>query len=678
MSRCSATAHTALACFFLFCLDYSQAQTCLTPPSGMVAWYPGDGNATDFLGVNNGAFQNGATYVSGKVGPAFAFNGADQFVALPANFLPYPVAGGQSSAALSVDAWFQTIAGGVILGQQGGLEAPAEPNGSVPAIYVGADGMLYAELFWGGTVNPVSSTPRKVNDGQFHHVAVTYDGATEQVYLDGVLLNSVPFTQTGYAPNYHYQIGTGYTRNWPAGNGGYYYFQGLIDEVEFFGRALSIAEVQAIFNAGSAGKCKNFPISCAAPPQGMTAWFTGDGTADDLLGLHNAAFQNAAFAPGKVGQAFSLNGSQFVALPANFLSYPGPAQTSVAPVSVDAWFQTAGAGVILGQQGGLAPPDVPNGAVPAIYVGTDGVLYAELFWGGAVAPLSSAPRTVNDGVFHHVAVTYDGTAETLYLDGALVGSAPFTQTGYASAYQYQLGAGYTANWPAANGGYFYFQGLIDEVEFFSRALSLGEVQDIFAAGSTGKCKSFAPVAKCRNMAVPAGPGGSAAASIDDGSFSPVPGRTITLSQAPPGPYSLGDTLVTLTATDSAAAASQCTGTVTVFSPGLLPCGSPLATPSVLWPPNGKMVPVTVGFGGSGDCPAASCKILSVYSNEGNRVDWVITGDLTVNLRAARSGGGDGRVYTIVVQCADASGGLSTGTVTVMVPHDQGKHGGGKQ
>ena len=53
------------------------------------------------------------------------------------------------------------------------------------------------------------------------------------------------------------------------------------------------------------------------------------------------------------------------------------------------------------------------------------------------------------------------------------------------------------------------------------------------------------------------------------------------------------------------------------------------------------------------------------------VDWLITGDLTLELRAERSGRSkEGRVYTITVQCADASGNSSTAEVTVTVPHDQ--------
>ena len=250
MTRSIARICIALVCFF-FWLGSSQAQSCITPPPGIVSWYPGDGNANDFLGARNGALQNGAAFAAGKVGLAFSLNGVNQFVALPANLLPYPAQGSDSTAPLSVDAWFRTTAGGVILGQQANVSPPAIPNGAVPAVYVGTDGMLYVELFWGGVVAPFSSAPRKVNDGVFHHVAVTFDGTLEQVYLDGVLIGSASFRQVGYAANYQYQIGTGFTQNWPAGNGGYS-ASGMVN----FTRALAHVEFAAT-PSGSPRFCAN-------------------------------------------------------------------------------------------------------------------------------------------------------------------------------------------------------------------------------------------------------------------------------------------------------------------------------------------------------------------------------------------------------------------------------------
>jgi predicted permease len=64
------------------------------------------------------------------------------------------------------------------------------------------------------------------------------------------------------------------------------------------------------------------------------------------------------------------------------------------------------------------------------------------------------------------------------------------------------------------------------------------------------------------VTVPAGSNGTANASVDNGSYDPD-GDSITLTQSPAGPYPKGNTLVTLTVTDSKGASRQCTGMVTV-------------------------------------------------------------------------------------------------------------------
>ena len=98
-----------------------------------------------------------------------------------------------------------------------------------------------------------------------------------------------------------------------------------------------------------------------------------------------------------------------------------------------------------------------------------------------------------------------------------------------------------------------------------------------------------------------------------------------------------------------------------------------ATPNVLWPPNHKMIPVTITAAALDNCSASPMsKILSVSVNEpinGARSDWEITGDLSLNLRAGRSGNASGRIYTITVQCTDDNGNSSIGNVYVTVPHD---------
>jgi len=104
-----------------------------------------------------------------------------------------------------------------------------------------------------------------------------------------------------------------------------------------------------------------------------------------------------------------------------------------------------------------------------------------------------------------------------------------------------------------------------------------------------------------------------------------------------------------------------------------------ATPDVLWPPNHQMRSVTLSVDATDDGPSPpTCRIVGVVSNEpidgpGDGTtdpDWGITGDLTVDLRAERSGTGDGRVYMVEVECTDAAGNSAIAAVAVTVPHNR--------
>jgi CSLREA domain-containing protein len=101
-------------------------------------------------------------------------------------------------------------------------------------------------------------------------------------------------------------------------------------------------------------------------------------------------------------------------------------------------------------------------------------------------------------------------------------------------------------------------------------------------------------------------------------------------------------------------------------------GGLTASPAVLWPPDGRMVPVEVSRSAVDVCdPNPTCRIVLVTNDEtGLGPDAEITGALTLSLRAERSGHGPGRIYRATVECRDAFGNTSLGTVAVTVPHDQ--------
>jgi hypothetical protein len=110
-----------------------------------------------------------------------------------------------------------------------------------------------------------------------------------------------------------------------------------------------------------------------------------------------------------------------------------------------------------------------------------------------------------------------------------------------------------------------------------------------------------------------------------------------------------------------------------------------ANPGILWPPNGKMVRVQIVVVAKDNVGVVSSKIISVASNEsaesfrsGNKAgpNWLITGSLTLALRAERTGTTGGRIYDIAVECSDAAGNTSIGHTQVRVPqHADGRRDG---
>ena len=91
--------------------------------------------------------------------------------------------------------------------------------------------------------------------------------------------------------------------------------------------------------------------------------------------------------------------------------------------------------------------------------------------------------------FQHVAVTFDGTWISVYLNGQLVERDMWTPA--LGFHVLNIGIDRDALWP--------FAGLVDEVHVFSRALSDDEVLQTFLAGASGFRKNHAPVAAATAM-----------------------------------------------------------------------------------------------------------------------------------------------------------------------------------
>jgi hypothetical protein len=233
-------------------------RACDPRPPGLVSWWRAEGDATDKAGGNNGTLQGGAGFAAGKVGQAFNFNGNGQYVEIPKS--PSLDVGNQ----VTVDFWMNTDPGNPI-GQRG------EQGLVASDFYVmeiendaGRAGVDFAISTDGGNSWVISGMTNGAGlvfpVGQWHHVAATYDGTQIQIYLDGQP-SGRPTPASGpispMRPTSFVTIGSEDGRLYCPECTANRYYKGLIDEVDIFNRALSPFEIQAIYNAGSAGKCRH-------------------------------------------------------------------------------------------------------------------------------------------------------------------------------------------------------------------------------------------------------------------------------------------------------------------------------------------------------------------------------------------------------------------------------------
>jgi len=160
--------------------------------------------------------------------------------------------------------------------------------------------------------------------------------------------------------------------------------------------------------------------------------------------------------------------------------------------------------------------------------------------------------------------------------------------------------------------------------------------------------------------------------------------SVTVTNDAPALFPLGMTTVLWTAVDASGNAGSDPQLVTVVDT-TPPSISVELGPTVLWPPNHKLVDVTAVVTASDACDAApAVRLASITSDEpdNGRGDGNTTGDVAgaefgaddreFQLRAERRGGGAGRTYTVTYEAVDASGNVAAAAATVFVPHDRGR------
>src|SRR5262249_23687160 len=326
--------------------------------------------------------------------------------------------------------------------------------------------------FWlNGVTNSWVQSTTNVNDGQWHHVAGTYDGAFMKVYVDGQLENSVAKTgsiTTGTAPVY---IGRRPSEG---------VFNGLIDELTISARALSAVEIAAIHTNGRCGG--DVVQNCAASPPSPIAWWRLDGNGDDYFGHYPLSTfgSGATYEIGEVGQGFHPDVSTILE------AASAPALTP-NHLTLEAWVHLddlpAGTFIIVWKGDGsgsnfTSPYEllVYGNAYGANSGHMSGVVGNSI---GFVEAIGNVAVPV--GSWCHLALTADRTTVRVHQNGQLVGSAAQTEPLGDAGHALQIG-GISSLAPANS-----FPGTIDEVALYGEAASPAQIQAIYQAGPFGKC-----------------------------------------------------------------------------------------------------------------------------------------------------------------------------------------------
>jgi hypothetical protein len=205
---------------------------------GLVLWldagtkpsYPGSGSTwTDLSGNRkNGTLVNGPTF-SGSNGGSIVFDGVNDYISTVFN---RGILGNQTT----LSCWFKYsgTAGRTYSPIFGGID------GGGTEFFVGKDAGNTNIGVQDGNYNAAFVTGSNAFNGDYHHIAYTYENGTGKIYLDGVLRNTGSFTKCNDAE----QITIGYEAELSG-----YLFVGNIALVNIYSRVLSSSEVLQNFNA---------------------------------------------------------------------------------------------------------------------------------------------------------------------------------------------------------------------------------------------------------------------------------------------------------------------------------------------------------------------------------------------------------------------------------------------
>jgi hypothetical protein len=264
------------------------------PESGLIACYPFDKDANDAAGKHHAANHHATLEAGGKVGGALAFDGKSSFLSLPAGLtaglrqwsFSLWVKTKQSDAKPREQFWKNpTILGVATPGPGSGDFGITMENGRA-AYYHGLSGEA---------VDTCVYTASRINDDEWHHLALTNDGAVIRFYVDGRLTRGEvlehngtlsakgPSLQTGSSAELTGKsVFVGACNDTSEPGPAEHFYQGLVDDLRIWNRGLTAREVAALWT-----KVTGKVIAVTEPPM-LPATTQAAGPAEATIELKNA------------------------------------------------------------------------------------------------------------------------------------------------------------------------------------------------------------------------------------------------------------------------------------------------------------------------------------------------------------------------------------------------------
>ncbi len=210
------------------------------PTDGLLAWYPYNSNANDESGNNNNCTVSSATLAPDRFGVAnnaFSFTGSSKIFSSISN-VP------QGNTPRSICFWTKPNSDGGTIINMGKNEC------SYKMFSIGRSGAT--AYFWGGCYDfPLGFT---IPNNEWSHIALTYEGGNMVIFKNGSLVNtlqSVPFS-TFFSDFIIGAFGNNANDTWN-------YYNGLIDDIALYNRALTPEEVTLLYQ-GTQHQKVNFSV----------------------------------------------------------------------------------------------------------------------------------------------------------------------------------------------------------------------------------------------------------------------------------------------------------------------------------------------------------------------------------------------------------------------------------